>query len=160
MRILAIDPATVCGWADSNGQRGIWNLEILVPKTHEGYRHVALQRTLLAKTESVKYDLIAIERAAFGAMNQRRTAAFHSSLAGIITLVAALKQIPLLWANPSEVKKFATGMGNAKKQAMIDAAKRAGENIIDDNVADAYWVLKWAEKEVRIRNHVDRSSRR
>jgi Holliday junction resolvasome RuvABC endonuclease subunit len=151
VKILAIDPATICGVADSNGLRRIWNLNAMAPPGHEGARHLALARKLREVLIDGHYDLLVVEKAAFGAIGQLKTAAFHSSLAGVIVCVAAELQVPVWWANPSEIKKFATGFGNAKKEDMITAAKRAGELIRDDNVADAYWVLKWAEKEVRIK---------
>ncbi|WP_235567717.1 hypothetical protein [Lysobacter sp. Root690] len=42
------------------------------------------------------------------------------------------------------IKKFATGKGNANKDAMIEAAKRWGHAPADDNEADALAVLHWA----------------
>jgi Holliday junction resolvasome RuvABC endonuclease subunit len=41
------------------------------------------------------------------------------------------------------IKKFATGKGNANKDAMIDAAKRWGHAPADDNEADALALLHW-----------------
>ncbi len=46
------------------------------------------------------------------------------------------------------LKKHATGKGNAGKEVMIEAArKRFKIDIIDDNHADALWILHWAWKE-------------
>ncbi|MFQ6308682.1 crossover junction endodeoxyribonuclease RuvC [Lysobacter capsici] len=42
------------------------------------------------------------------------------------------------------IKKFATGKGNANKEAMIDAAKRWGHAPTDDNEADALALLHWS----------------
>ncbi|MBT2748252.1 hypothetical protein J7J64_17645 [Lysobacter sp. ISL-42] len=42
------------------------------------------------------------------------------------------------------IKKFATGKGNANKEAMIEAAKRWGHEPADDNEADALALMHWA----------------
>jgi hypothetical protein len=45
-------------------------------------------------------------------------------------------------------EKFATGSGAAKKDKMIESAKNAFKvKIIDDNQADALWLLALASKE-------------
>lgn len=42
---------------------------------------------------------------------------------------------------PSQLKKFATGRGNADKAAMrVALLKRAGLDVADDNQADAWWL--------------------
>lgn len=79
-----------------------------------------------------------------------RTMSFHNSLMGVILLVCAEQAVPVLMAKPTELKKFATGKGNAKKEDMVRAAKMAGERIIDDNIADAYWVMQWAKNKLKI----------
>ena len=45
----------------------------------------------------------------------------------------------------STLKKFATGDGRAKKEAMIAAAKARGWNVGDDNQADAVWLLEYGK---------------
>ncbi len=49
--------------------------------------------------------------------------------------------IPCEGVPVGEIKKFATGRGNADKDAMVDAARRRGFAPIDDNEADALWLL-------------------
>ena len=52
------------------------------------------------------------------------------------------------------IKKFATGRGNAEKSEMIEAAKRLGFNITDDNEADALHLLRLTiEKNPDLRPH-------
>lgn len=41
-----------------------------------------------------------------------------------------------------EIKKFATGKGNASKDKMVIQAKEDGWNVEDDNQADALYILK------------------
>ncbi|MEY3082847.1 MAG: hypothetical protein RJA94_2832, partial [Pseudomonadota bacterium] len=42
------------------------------------------------------------------------------------------------------IKRFATGKGNADKQAMIAAVRERGFESADDNEADAIAILLWA----------------
>ena len=51
--------------------------------------------------------------------------------------------------SPGEIKKYATGKGNASKDVMLAAARERWRDIdvIDDNHADALWLLDLAEKE-------------
>ena len=47
------------------------------------------------------------------------------------------------------LKKFATGKGNASKERMLELAIETwGAQIIDDNEADARWLLYYAQKEI------------
>ena len=48
----------------------------------------------------------------------------------------------------TEIKKFATGKGNANKEAMIEAAKELGYNPKDDNEADAIHIYRLCEKDI------------
>jgi Holliday junction resolvasome RuvABC endonuclease subunit len=50
--------------------------------------------------------------------------------------------------SPSEIKKHATGKGNAGKPIMIAFAKLKWPQmeITDDNTADALWILDFAQK--------------
>lgn len=43
------------------------------------------------------------------------------------------------------IKLFATGKGNANKDAMVDAMKKKGFKPADDNEADALAILLWAQ---------------
>jgi crossover junction endodeoxyribonuclease RuvC len=49
-------------------------------------------------------------------------------------------------ANPSQVKKFWTGSGKAKKPEMVERAQRCGFRVRDDNEADAVAVWHWSVK--------------
>lgn len=148
--ILAIDPATKTGVADTYGLRLLWNLDMLAAHTHQGHRHLALARALRDQLKAKSYGHVAIEEASYGATGQMRVMSFHNSLMGVILLVCAEHGVPVLLAKPTELKKYATGKGNAKKEDMIRAAKMAGERVSDDNIADAYWVMRWAANKVKI----------
>lgn len=59
---------------------------------------------------------------------------------------------PLICIMPSVLKSFATGKGGADKPMMIRAACEDGFTTDNDNVADAYWLSKFAELTYLIRN--------
>lgn len=46
------------------------------------------------------------------------------------------------------IKKFATGKGNSNKEAMIQAAKNLGFDVVDDNEADAIHLLRYVMDKV------------
>lgn len=80
--------------------------------------------------------LIMIEHYAFGA----RGAAMISlgELGGVIRLALYESKIPYIEVPPTLAKKFVTGKGNSNKNVvLLEMYKRFGEDLSDDNVADA-----------------------
>lgn len=141
-RVLGIDPATKCGWALlDNGARvasGTWDLST---KQHEskGMRFLKLERFLEEAITNSKPDLVAFEMTGHlkGHANE-----VYFGIVGIIKLVCERHELDYTSIQNSEVKKLATGVGNANKQAMVLAAKlRWGlsGNPTEDE-ADALWV--------------------
>nr|DAV49561.1 MAG TPA: RuvC [Bacteriophage sp.] len=61
----------------------------------------------------------------------------ESEMIGVLKLLAEELNIPLACYSATEIKRFATGKGNANKEAMMKAAIDLGYNPIDDNEADA-----------------------
>ena len=71
-----------------------------------------------------------------------------SNLTGRVQEIAADWEINCAHVRPSELKKFATGKGNAGKPEMMEAASMIlGRNPIDDNEADAVLMGQWAIEE-------------
>lgn len=61
-----------------------------------------------------------------------------SELRGVLYYVCAKLDIPILFFNVADIKRFATGDGNASKEKMIEyCRKRWHLDPIDDNEADA-----------------------
>lgn len=56
---------------------------------------------------------------------------------------------------PAQIKKFATGKGNANKDLMVEKFKEEYGHGLDmlikiDDMADAFWMAKYAEKHMRV----------
>ncbi len=138
--ILALDPATKCGYAIGNeAQRfyGVWIVrspnalqERLELYFHEGDGPQAI-------------SLIVYEDAIYGT-HRHHTTAFHGELRGIIKAVAERHGIKTLAVNPMTLKKFATGHGHAEKDQMIRACKTIlGVETQSSDIADALFLLEY-----------------
>jgi len=142
LRILALDPATHCGYAISHQLYGVWDL---TPKRDEsiGMRLIRLRSKLNEILESENINLVVFERP--GGRN-RGALIVHSELQGQIKIICEDHKIQYRAYSSQEIKKFATGKGNCGKPAMISAAQQKlgyqGEN---DNEADALWLLELAK---------------
>ncbi len=103
---------------------------------------------LIEIREAVRYyvlysNLVCIEDFAFSRQNQ----AHHlGGLGWIIRVMMHEENIPFVVVGTSQVKKFATGKGNAKKpEVMLAVYKRWGREFTSDNEADAFVLMKIAE---------------
>lgn len=62
-------------------------------------------------------------------------------LYGVIDVALRHWQGRVAWVAPSTLKKFATGSGASKKGDLrVEAYKRGGVDIADDNQCDAWWL--------------------
>ena len=68
----------------------------------------------------------------------------YGGLMATLETWAELRGVPYQGVPVGTIKKFWTGLGNANKQAMIDAARARGFSPTDDNEADAIAILLWA----------------
>jgi Holliday junction resolvasome RuvABC endonuclease subunit len=68
----------------------------------------------------------------------------YGGLLAVLTSWGELRGVPYQGIPVGTIKKFLTGLGNANKQAMIDAARKRGFSPADDNEADAIAILLWA----------------
>lgn len=75
----------------------------------------------------------------------------QSELQGVIKLWCEDNGVNYRGYSPMEVKKHATGKGNASKELMVVSAqaKWPGVDITDDNQADALWILDLAASELK-----------
>jgi Holliday junction resolvasome RuvABC endonuclease subunit len=147
MRILAIDPAKLCGYAWSDGQRleyGVWDITGGIGE-HDGASLARLIEFIADTAKSWGIDRIAYEDAGFGSRNPS-VQATHNEKRGVIKYAAHRLGVPCVGFHPSEIKAL-TGNGRAKKWQMIRYAKlQLGIETDSDNVADALFILKLAER--------------
>lgn len=152
MKILAIDPATKCGWAHSDGPSGTWDLSIRRDES-AGMRLIRLRGKLREILENVGIDLLVYEAARHAAPKMQGALVVQSELQAIIKEFCedAKPKIQYRGYSPTEIKKHATGKGNANKPAMTIAAKiKFCFVITDDNHADALWLLDLAQEEYEV----------
>jgi Holliday junction resolvasome RuvABC endonuclease subunit len=144
---LAIDPGTKCGWAicvDGVYTAETWNLAGR-KSDGAGMRYMRLRKSL----ERILGEFEIFELAYEEVRGHKGTDAAHvyGGIVAIITTWCEEKKIPYLGVPVGTVKKFATGYGNANKDAMVEAARREFEHVSidDDNQADALWILRYLE---------------
>ena len=146
INILALDVATQTGWATSTAS-GTWDLR---PKRDEssGMRLIRFKGKLKEISSLEEINLIVFER----------SAGFHkgalivqSELHGVLKSFCLENNIEYKAYSPAEIKRHATGKGNANKSMMIEAAReRLGYTGDNDNEADALWLFDLAMKDLLI----------
>lgn len=143
MRILAIDQATKSGWCSPNGS-GVWDL---TPNRGEsiGMRNVRFRAKLKELIELEDIEMVCYERPAG---RHKSSLVVAGELISIIKLVCEDMGVEYGCYSASEIKKYATGKGNANKDAMIQSAERYGVEIIDDNHADALHLWNMVNEEI------------
>jgi Holliday junction resolvasome RuvABC endonuclease subunit len=155
MSCLALDPATSCGWAVTPEMSGVWDLSIRRDESG-GMKLLRLEAKLneIAVTlEGGKSPLkLVVFEAARNAMPKMQGALVHQAkLQAIIERWATAREIDYKGYSPTEIKRFATGKGNSNKEAMLKGArsKFPGVAILDDNHADALWLLALAARDFK-----------
>lgn len=147
--ILGIDQATNCGIAyELVGERPkseLWRLEIK-NKESQGMKWLRFESKLKNFIVSNKIEVIAYELPAGRNINP----IIHSSkLICIIEKLCAEMNLEYIELSTGSIKKFATGNGSAKKDMMVDFAKKlwsySGE---DDNEADALHILHYLKTKI------------
>jgi len=149
LKILAIDPASMLGWALSNTEYGTWNLKTRRDESM-GMKLLRLKAKLEEIYKMEDFDLIVYERPA-----GRHTASVihEAKLVGKIEEWCEEHNVQYKSLSATEIKKFATGKGNAGKPAMIKAAAdKLGYQGNDDNEADALWILNLCKWELNLKN--------
>ena len=142
-KILALDIATKTGWKTSTAS-GIWNLK---PNRGEsdGMRVVRFKAKVNEMIKLEAINLIAYERVAG---KQNAAISVISEMVGQLKLISIEQGIDLACYSAKEIKKFATGNGNASKDMMVKTAIAQGYNPIDDNEADAIFIYNLTIKDI------------
>ena len=147
-KILALDPATKVGWAHTDGPSGVWDCSIRRDESG-GMRLIRLRAKIQEVFDANPFTLLAYEAARNAAPGMQGALVTQATLQSVIVLWCEDNNVDYRGYSPSEIKKHATGKGNANKQAMIDGAHEKWKiPIEDDNHADALWILDLIHKEV------------
>ena len=133
MNVVGLDLSlTATGYATSVGSQ-TWK-----PKEVGAARLVAAHEWLVNLCFEAKPDLVLIEGYAF---NSRNGGERLGELGGVARYALASNQVAFVEVAPKSVKKYATGKGNANKDAVGYAAvRRSGIEFLDNNAADAWWL--------------------
>lgn len=142
--ILALDQASECGWAITSTIYGTWDMTTRKDES-SGMKLIRFKAKLTEVHSAQKLDLIVYERPA----GRNAHAIIHAAkLVGIVEEFCEANHIQYRAYSASEVKKFATGKGNASKDQMILAAKeKLGYTGDNHNEADALWIWTLAKHE-------------
>lgn len=157
MKILALDLATKTGFATNFPTRESGVVKFDVKRGESpGMRYIRFVSWLREMISMVQPDLIVSEKA------HHRGGAATEVAAGFAThlqsTVADIGNLETTTVHTGTVKKFATGKGNSGKPAMMAAfEKKYGRAPVDDNEADACFILGWAEEEFGLHESENRS---
>ena len=132
MNILALDIATNTGWKTATSS-GTWNLKPNRGES-EGMRVVRFKSKVRELIGLEGITLISYERPAG---MHKASIMVASEMVGVLKDLCIELGIELACYSATEIKKFATGKGNANKDQMIAAARGGGYDPKDDNEADA-----------------------
>ena len=130
--ILALDIATKTGWRTKTSS-GVWDLKPNRGES-EGMRVVRFKSKVKELILLENINLVAYERPAG---MHKSSIMVASEMVGVLKDLCIEMNVELSCYSASEIKKFATGKGNARKELMIDYAIKKGFNPKDDNEADA-----------------------
>lgn len=143
MRYVGIDPSTKTGFVALNEDGHVLRAkELTGVGSKDPKRMVSLIDDIMAHIQ--KDDVVCIEGFAFGAKGQG--VAFQYGLGHGIRNALFRRHINFTLVTPAQLKKFATGKGNAKKDAMaVPIYKHWGFDHSSDNVRDAFVLAQIAK---------------
>ena len=154
MRVLALDPATKCGFAHSCGIAGTWDLSVRRDES-AGMRLIRLRGKLAEVRRDAGVDLVVFEAARNVGAGMQGALVVQSELQSVIKVWCHDAGVQYRGYSPSEIKKHATGKGNADKKAVIAAARKRWPGLprdADDNEVDARWLLDLAVRDLALRD--------
>ena len=144
MMTLALDTGTHCGWAHSGGASGTWDLSIRRDES-AGMRLVRFEGKLNEVRRDVGVDLVVYEAARHAGPKMQGALVIQAMIQGVLVAWCERNGIEYRGYSPSEIKKHATGKGNAGKGLMLEAAVQRWPHVRDDNEADAIWIREFAK---------------
>jgi Holliday junction resolvasome RuvABC endonuclease subunit len=144
--MLALDVATKTGWF--NGEfGGTWDFSIKRDES-SGMRLFRFKSKLKEIFQEDRPDAVVFERTAG---RHQGAIIIQSELHGVMKSLCDDYGIDYKAYSASEIKKYATGKGNANKDAMIQACiDKYGITPVDDNHADAIHLWHLAKEDLKI----------
>ncbi|MFJ3387519.1 MULTISPECIES: hypothetical protein [unclassified Lysinibacillus] len=142
IRFVGIDPSTKTGFVilDSNGEVVVEE-EIRATATKDPARMIGIAKQI--KSYLQPNDKVVIEGFAYGAKG--KAVDFQYGLGWLIRAMLFTEKFGYTDATPSQVKKFASNIGNAKKEDLVlPLYKKWGYEHHSDNVRDAYIMARMA----------------
>lgn len=147
MIILALDLGTKCGWKIGDRQMslsGVWDLSG-TRFSGGGMRFVTFHKMLVEATAQLQPDLVLYEEVHRHIGNA--AGHIYGAFWGQLTAWCEREGFPYQGVPVQTIKKFATGKGNAKKDAVIAAMQLLGLHPRDDNEADAMALWEYGQHE-------------
>ncbi len=147
MNILAIDLGSktgVCFMRDSQVCRvETWNLEGDTDAALFCDLNDTLESAIVYEApEAVAYEEVASHKGT-------RAAHIYGGLRAVLLMACVHHEVQCLSYSVGTIKKYATGKGNADKDAMLLAAERRWPGVVtNNNEADALWIGALACKEL------------
>jgi len=140
--ILALDLGTKCGWATLSGSGEIKS-GVVKYSTGDRYREFA---AMLERLEPQYQPFKAIYYEKVSRHMGVRAAHVYGGFLGQLEVFSNRSKVPFTGLHVGTIKKHATGKGNANKDQMFVAAREQwpDQNVVDDNQADALWILDLA----------------
>jgi Holliday junction resolvasome RuvABC endonuclease subunit len=145
MNILALDIATNTGWCTKTSY-GTWNLKPNRGES-EGMRVVRFKAKVREMINLEQIGVISYERVAG---QHKSSIIVASEMVGVLKDLCLELGIELCSYSAKEIKSFATGKGNANKEAMMRAAIDQGYQPGDDNAADAIHLFNLTKKDLNL----------
>ena len=160
MKILALDVASKTGFCAGTTERnfisGVWDLSIKRDES-SGMRLIRFKRKLVEMIEVEKPDVVVFERSAGRFMS---AVIKQAELHGVLELYLEENKINYRAYSASEIKKYATGKGNANKDILQQVfEQQTGYSIkqkLDmtekqwnpsSDIIDSYFICKYGHQE-------------
>ena len=148
-RILALDLAAETGYAGQRADGVVVTVVFVCLKTSiAGNRWLRFRDWLKNMIDFEDPQLIIFEEP-FIHMKHRSGIGLSYGFKTVVELLAASHEIRCYSIAPTELKKWATGHGNATKSQMLTYARSMGWNLSNDNEIDARFLLHYASERIR-----------
>lgn len=140
--ILALDLASNCGWAHTDGTYGVWQFKVERDESRD-IRLIRLANNIRTVYNTKGFGLLAFERAT---VRSRGAEVLHAEFQSVVKLLSDELGYSYKGYSPKSIKKQAGGGSLSKEQMIIKAKKKFGivENLTHDE-ADALWLLNLAK---------------